>query len=124
MKAEFYPPCPPNTNLYLHVPVYNLEPTPGLRGKLGFIAVNAPVTVDLDLPNTSPPYTSSPGLDQHPSDDRRLLGSRSTLWGNPSDHAHDSLRGNCIGDRSPELYLPQSDHRRQLPGRTSPRRPS
>jgi hypothetical protein len=95
VKAEFTA-LPPDTNLFLHVPVYNLAPSPGEPAKLGFVALNVPVTVDLHL-NNAPPYNIVASLTNIP---QALLfyGSEVTLWGNPESSTHNSLRGNCVGE--------------------------
>jgi hypothetical protein len=83
--------------------VYNLVPPPGVAMKLGFWALSVPVTVELTV-SPDPPYdvvASATNIAQPV----RFFGSELTLWGNPADKAHDSLRGKCVfaGNDSPEI---------------------
>lgn len=95
VKAEFGP-FPPGVNEYVHVPVYNLEPSPGEAAKIGFVALNVPLVIGIGV-SQEPPYN----LVAHVRDVPQALvfyGSQFTLWGNPANSAHDSLRGDCVGD--------------------------
>ncbi|MEZ5076451.1 MAG: hypothetical protein R2725_03300 [Solirubrobacterales bacterium] len=95
VKGEFDV-LPPETDEYLHVPVYNLKPSPGDAAKLGFVALNVPIVIDVGL-REDPPYNLVAHLDDVP---QALLfyGSRLTIWGNPASPAHDTLRGSCVGE--------------------------
>jgi hypothetical protein len=79
-----------------HVPVYNLDPSPGSAATLGFVVLNVPITIDVGVSETQP-YNLVATLHNIP---QALLLYRSevTLWGNPASPAHDSLRGNCLGE--------------------------
>jgi hypothetical protein len=74
-------------------PVFNLQPPPGVALKLGFIAFNTPVTIEVGLKNR-PPYNGSAAVIDLPQT-TGVLASVLTLWGNPADPAHDPLRGLC-----------------------------
>ena len=84
------------------VPVYNLVPSPGELGKIGFLLEGrAPVAVDLRLA-TAPPYNgiaTSSGISQAVF----FYSADVTLWGVPADPIHDDLRGECAveGDTCP-----------------------
>ncbi len=95
VKAEFTA-LPPGTDLYLHVPVYNLQPPFGQPAQFGFVALNVPVVVDANV-NPDRPHNIVASLRNTP---QAILfyGSRLTLWGNPANPAHDPLRGNCVGE--------------------------
>ena len=75
------------------VPVYNLRPSPGVAGKLGFWVANVPNTLDV---NASPkyPYNIVASL-SNASQAVEVLSAVTTLWGNPADPAHDPDRGEC-----------------------------
>jgi hypothetical protein len=78
----------------LDTPLYNLAPPPGVAAKLGFKPYkSAPVTFDLGVKDT-PPYNvvfSATNVTQVV----RVLSTHVTIWGNPSDPAHDEKRGTC-----------------------------
>jgi hypothetical protein len=95
VKAEFTI-LPSGTNLFLHVPIYNLVPSPGEPAKLGFVALNVPVTIDLRVSDRAP-FNIVASLENTP---QAILfyGSQVTLWGNPESSLHDTLRGNCVGE--------------------------
>ena len=75
--------------------VYNLPPTPGTPARLGFRVAGEPVVVDVGV-NDAPPYDVKPVVRGVPQV-FKFYGSRLTLWGNPSDPAHDPYRGHCLG---------------------------
>ena len=77
------------------VPVYNVEPAPGVAARLGFWVAKVPVTVDV-LPSQAPPYNLVGSL-SNTSQITEVLGSELTVWGNPSDPSHDEDRGICAG---------------------------
>ncbi len=74
--------------------VYNLEPPPGVALKLGFIAYNTPVTIEVGL-KQSYPYNGTAVVVNLPQT-ANILNSIITLWGNPADPAHDPFRGACV----------------------------
>ncbi len=94
VKAEFKV-FPVGEEVFLHLPIYMLEATPGVAARFGFVAANVPITFDVAI-NQSPPYNLIARL-RNTSQALLVYGSQITLWGNPSDPAHDSLRGQCIG---------------------------
>jgi hypothetical protein len=80
-------------------PVYNLVPPPGVVLKLGFIAANTPVTIEVGLKD-HPPYNGSAVITNIPQT-VGVFASVVTLWGDPADPAHDPFRGKCVADASP-----------------------
>ncbi len=74
--------------------IFNLAPPPGVALKLGFIAFNTPVTVEVGLKERYP-YNGSASVVNLPQS-AGILSSNLTLWGDPADPAHDSLRGHCV----------------------------
>ncbi|HEX8689651.1 MAG TPA: hypothetical protein VF729_05355 [Solirubrobacterales bacterium] len=78
------------------VPIYNLRPSPGVAGKLGFWVANVPNTLDV---NASPkyPYNIVASL-SNASQAVEVLSAVTTLWGNPADPLHDPDRGLCAYD--------------------------
>lgn len=76
-------------------PVYNLTPPPGKLIKLGFIALNVPVLLEIGL-REEPPYNgvvTVSGISQVVS----FYASQTTIWGDPASSAHDAERGSCLG---------------------------
>jgi len=80
---------------FFHVPVYNLDPPPGVAAQLGFVVLNVPVTIDVRL-NPDPPHNLIATVGNIPQA-ILLYRSQVVLWGNPAAEAHDALRGNCLG---------------------------
>jgi hypothetical protein len=98
------PDCPPESAVGINevrvggetqtVPVYNLEPPPGVPLKLGFyVSGVVPVVLEAKL-NPNPPYNAKVEL-------RNVLlavpfiGATLTVWGVPADPVHDKERGTC-----------------------------
>ena len=77
-------------------PVFNLEPPPGVALKLGFIAVNTPVSIEVTVKGRYP-YNVSARLSNTPQS-LAVNNSTITLWGNPADPAHDPYRGVCVSN--------------------------
>jgi len=75
-------------------PVYNLVPPPGVAAKLGFIAFNTPVTVEVGVSDKQPFNLLASSLNISQTVD--FFGAELQLWGVPADHAHDPLRGTCL----------------------------
>jgi hypothetical protein len=80
--------------VFTSAPLYNLIPPPGVAAKFGFIPVgSAPVTVEAEI-EEEPPYN----LVARPTNITqtvRFFEAQTTIWGNPSDPAHDEERGEC-----------------------------
>ncbi len=74
-------------------PVYNLTPPPGVLTRIGFTVLTANVIVDIGLAPT-PPYNGI-ATSRNTSQVIEVLADKLQLWGNPSDPAHDKLRGAC-----------------------------
>ena len=95
-EVEFKVIAPAERGSSFHVPVYNLDPPPGVAAELGFVVLNVPITIDVKVAE-SVPYNLVAQLANVPQ--AILLYKTSvTLWGNPAGEAHDSLRGNCLGE--------------------------
>ncbi len=76
------------------VPVYNLEPPPGVPAALGFWVIGIPVQVAVGV-QEAPPYKIVAET-INPSQGLEFIGADLTLWGTPADPAHDPVRGDCI----------------------------
>jgi hypothetical protein len=74
--------------------IYNLDPPPGAVAKLGFWALETPVTLLLGL-SQEPPYRGLASL-SNAVQILEVFGSKVTLWGNPAEAAHDPIRGKCL----------------------------
>ncbi|HWM64167.1 MAG TPA: hypothetical protein VNP96_09305 [Solirubrobacterales bacterium] len=75
-------------------PVYNLVPPPGVAAKLGFWAINTPVTIEVGVNETHP--FNIIGRGRNIPQTVPFYSSVFTLWGNPADPAHDIDRGLCV----------------------------
>ncbi len=75
-------------------PVYNLVPSPGVAVKIGLIAFNTPVTVEVGVTDKQP--FNLLGSSVNTSQTVDFFGAELQLWGVPADHAHDPLRGTCL----------------------------
>jgi hypothetical protein len=80
--------------------LYNMVPPPGAAAEFGFNAVNVGIFVHLlGRVNSAGQYelaADTPNILARPFDP--VLGSQVHLWGNPSDAAHDYMRGQpCSG---------------------------
>lgn len=81
---------------FVHVPVYNLIPPPGIVAKLGFAVASVPVSIDIKV-NPDPPYNVIASLNNI-SQAVKFFATRLTLWGNPAAPVHDPYRGNCVSE--------------------------
>jgi len=95
-EAEFEVIPPAERGAYVHAPVYNLDPPPGVAAELGFVILNVPITIDVRV-SPEPPHNLIAEL-SNVSQAALLYSSKVILWGNPADPAHDPLRGDCIGE--------------------------
>jgi hypothetical protein len=95
-EAEFEVIAPAERGAFVHAPVYNLDPPPGVAAQLGFVILNVPITIDVRV-SSEPPYNLVAELASVPQA-ALLYSSKVVLWGNPADPAHDPLRGECIGE--------------------------
>ncbi len=96
MEVEFKVIPPGGGDNFFHVPIYNLDPPPGVAAQLGFVVLNVPVTVNVRL-NPDPPHNLIATVGNIPQA-ILLYRSQVVLWGNPAAEVHDSLRGNCLGE--------------------------
>ncbi len=75
-------------------PVYNMTAPRGAVLKFGFIALGVPVTFEAGL-RPDPPYNGFVNIANIPQA-VNFYGSKTTIWGDPSDESHDPLRGECL----------------------------
>jgi hypothetical protein len=101
LKVEFEALPEGSEDEYIHVPVYNLVPSPGVPAELGFVALNVPLTVQVGL-SESAPYHLVAKTTNIP---QAILfyDSVITVWGNPSHPSHDPLRGKCLSKEVTEF---------------------
>ncbi len=76
------------------VPLYNLEPPPGVAAKVGLVVLGVPVTIDIGV-NPDPPHDLI-AVGTNISQAIRFYGVDVTVWGNPASAAHDLERGACL----------------------------
>ena len=85
-------------------PIFNLTPPPGVLLRLGFRIVTQNTFIDVTLDPDSP--HNAVGASRNTPQLVNVFGAKIQLWGDPSDPAHDELRGRC-GDQS--AVLPPED---------------
>jgi hypothetical protein len=76
------------------VPVFNLEPPPGVPAELGAFAVVTPLFMRVSV-RTGSDYGLTVDLHNLPQFLSVFSGSL-TLWGVPGDERHDTVRGSCL----------------------------
>ena len=78
---------------WINVPMYNLTPPPGVPARIGFVVEAVPVTIDVGVKGSGD-HNVTASL-SHNSQVVKFFGAVAQLWGDPSDPAHDGLRGRC-----------------------------
>ena len=103
-----------------------LQPRPAARRRSSASAsASSPINVyRRRRPPPGPPYNALAASRNIPQS-LNVLGDKTQLWGNPSDPAHDALRGTCL-DQDPTSTDPIEEfefegNRRKLPRRPQPR---
>jgi hypothetical protein len=92
----------------LSLPIFNLEPSFGEPGRVGFFAVGLPVLIDpaVRSSGSDPDY----GIDVNADNITQaaaLLSTEATVWGTPGDPRHDNSRGwGCLGATRGVEHLP------------------
>jgi hypothetical protein len=75
-------------------PVFNLTPPPGVLLRLGFRVGNQEnIVVDVGVKGEAP--SNAIAAVRNTPQILYVYGNKTQLWGNPSDPAHDKLRGEC-----------------------------
>jgi hypothetical protein len=77
---------------WLSVPVYVLQPPPGVAVRIGFPVLTVRIVVDIGI-DQKPDYHVIGGQTNVPQI-IPVFGADLQLWGNPADPAHDLFRGN------------------------------
>ena len=81
------------------VPVFNLVPAPGEPAKFGFEVAHVPIVLDTSV-RTGSDYGVNVKV-HYASQAVQVLGSRVTIWGEPTDPRHNDARGwECLGNGS------------------------
>ncbi len=83
------------------IPLYNLEPPPGVAASFGFTAAGVPVLFDARVTSKDGYHVQVVVRDA--SQTLGLLGTSVTLWGTPAHPTHDPFRV-CAGTSSPVLF--------------------
>jgi hypothetical protein len=87
------------STFYIQVPVYNLEPPPGIVTRLGFVVINVHVLIDVGVKDSGD-HNIEGWLRETPQT-LTVFGGDLELWGNPADPGHDRFRGRCGKDLLP-----------------------
>ena len=90
-----------NAVSYNSAPVYNLVPPAGAVQKLGFAPYGLPNALVFTV-KEGQPYNVVARLRNSPQVEP-IYAAKLTLWGNPANPAHDSLRGHCV---QPSGFVP------------------
>jgi hypothetical protein len=93
-----------NAISYNSAPVYNLVPPAGAVQKLGFAPFGLPNALVFTVKDAQP-YNVVTRLRNSPQVEP-IYAAKLTLWGNPADPAHDSLRGHCV---QPSGFVPTEE---------------
>lgn len=84
-----------STSFDVGVPLFNLEPPPGVAARLGAFALVAPVVLDVSV-RTGSDYGLTVDM-RNLTQFLPVLQGSLKLWGVPADEQHDTLRGACLG---------------------------
>jgi uncharacterized repeat protein (TIGR01451 family) len=100
---------------YIVVPVYNLTPNPGEVAKLGFLAAvfNIQGTI-MVRPGDYHVRTAFMNIDESAA---ALDGASLTVWGVPSEHSHDAMRG-LICNGETQVSCAYFNSQGEVPGST------
>ena len=79
---------------FSQVPIYNLDPPPGMPAQLGFTYANIPSYVDSEV-RAGSDYAIE-GLLRNQSQAKRVTAAAVTIWGTPWADEHDRVRGSCL----------------------------
>lgn len=74
-------------------PVYNLQPSSGTAARIGFVAAGQPIDAEVGLSDV-PPHNGFIAMTDL-SQEVLFYSARVSIWGDPSDPAHDEDRGPC-----------------------------
>ncbi len=87
-----------------YVPVLNLEPPRGVASRVGFVVIDAFTIVDIGVKQGGQHNITASA--RNLSQVLPIMKSEFRLWGNPSDAAHDPLRGPCGLNVSVDFFEP------------------
>jgi hypothetical protein len=87
------------------IPVFNMEPPPGVPARFGFNVLGTVVTFDARLRSDSDYGITV--ASNYVSEGLPITGGAASLWGVPSADAHDDERA-CPGQAAPDLFFPSS----------------
>jgi hypothetical protein len=92
------------------LPLYNMEAVPGTPAVLGFEVIQGVFIHLIGRVRTDGDYGLSADV-QNITAKVGLIGADLTLWGSPSDEAHDPVRGQCVGNNSVNELGCSTEHR-------------
>jgi len=78
------------------VPLYNLDPPPGVVAEFGAQILNLPFYIDVEAPPKDG-YRAIATL-RNLTQFKRLVAATSVIWGTPADPLHDPVRGSCLNE--------------------------
>lgn len=84
-----------STSFDIGVPLFNLEPPPGVAARLGAFALVSPVVLEVSV-RTGSDYGLTVDM-RNLTQFLPVLRGSLKLWGVPADEGHDTLRGECLG---------------------------
>jgi hypothetical protein len=78
------------------VPIYNLDPPPGMPAQLGFQpTIGVPIYIDTAVRSGGPKGLTVHAFVHNVTEAKRVTAGLFTIWGTPADESHDPLRGQC-----------------------------
>jgi hypothetical protein len=88
-----------------HLVLYNLDPAPGRAATFGFEVIGVtPFYIDTEV-RPEDGYRAYASF-RNATQVKRVISARVTIWGDPADPGHDSVRGHCLNTGSnPVLSL-------------------
>jgi hypothetical protein len=78
------------------IPLYNLEPPPGVAAEFGAQILNLPFYIDFEA-RPDKGYRIFARL-KNLTQAKRLVAATTVIWGTPGDPLHDPVRGSCLNE--------------------------
>lgn len=97
-----------------NVPIYNMEPSPGVAAEFAFLVGHAPVFLNSSV-RTGGDYgltVDVPDVTQAAD----IYATKVVVWGVPAESSHDPYRGTCLNENAGEIIDPAHVRRGELAG--------
>ena len=110
--------APPGLGVLAPLPVYNLEPPPGVPVRLGFDVLGVRVTIDIGVKPGS--VNNVVGTIADFPQAIPIFGGTLELWGVPADPSHDLSRGPCAITNLQDIAVTNGELEPTLVGSPTP----